>query len=131
MALNHYARCCYRSRSTFSNNGIKASRFKNKTDNILTYLRQTTVEFTAQYQWRSHSQRAVFAAQAALREALETNWVKLEIHPRSKMYLLPDAIETLKAAEELLVKLGFIKVLPYITPTLFCVNVLEEVGHKL
>jgi thiazole synthase len=36
-----------------------------------------------------------FAAQLA-REALETNWLKLEIHPDPK-YLMPDAIETLKA----------------------------------
>jgi thiazole synthase len=28
------------------------------------------------------------------REALETNWLKLEIHPDPK-YLMPDAIETL------------------------------------
>ena len=39
------------------------------------------------------------------------NWVKLEIHPDPR-YLLPDPIETLKAAE-ILVKEGFI-VLPYI-----------------
>jgi thiazole synthase ThiGH ThiG subunit len=51
---------------------------------------------------------AVFAAQLA-REALETNWLKLEIHPDPK-YLMPDAIETLKATDY---KLGFI-VLPYI-----------------
>jgi thiazole synthase len=55
-------------------------------------------------------QRSCFAAQLA-REALETNWLKLEIHPDPK-YLMPDAIETLKATEAL-AKLGFI-VLPYI-----------------
>jgi thiazole synthase len=32
------------------------------------------------------------------REALETNWLKLEIHPDPK-YLMPDAIETLRATE--------------------------------
>jgi thiazole synthase len=40
-----------------------------------------------------------------LPEALETNWLKLEIHPDPK-YLMPDAIETLRATEEL-AKLGF------------------------
>jgi thiazole synthase len=35
------------------------------------------------------------AAQLAW-EALETNWLKLEIHPDPK-YLMPDAIETLRA----------------------------------
>src|SRR6059058_4114619 len=38
-------------------------------------------------------------------------WIKLEIHPDSR-YLLPDPVETLKAAE-ILVKEGF-TVLPYI-----------------
>jgi thiazole synthase ThiGH ThiG subunit len=32
------------------------------------------------------------------KRALETNWLKLEIHPDPK-YLMPDAIETLKATE--------------------------------
>jgi thiazole synthase len=44
------------------------------------------------------------------REALETNWLKLEIHPDPK-YLMPDAIETL--SDRGITKLGFI-VLPYI-----------------
>ncbi|MEI6596020.1 MAG: thiazole synthase [Bacteroidota bacterium] len=70
------------------------------------------------------AKEAVFAAQLA-REALETNWIKLEIHPDPK-YLLPDPIETLKAAEEL-VKLGFI-VLPYIHADPVLCKRLEEVG---
>jgi thiazole synthase len=70
------------------------------------------------------AKEAVFAAQLA-REALETNWLKLEIHPDPK-YLLPDPIETLKAAEEL-VKLGFI-VLPYINADPVVCKRLEEVG---
>jgi thiazole synthase len=44
-------------------------------------------------------QRSYFAAQLA-REALETNWLKLEIHPDPK-YLMPDA-RKLKATEALL-----------------------------
>ena len=55
------------------------------------------------------AKEAIFAAELA-REALGTNWLKLEIHPDPK-YLLPDPIETLAAAEQL-VKQGFI-VLPY------------------
>jgi thiazole synthase len=70
------------------------------------------------------AKEAVFAAQLA-REALETNWLKLEIHPDPR-YLLPDPIETLKAAEEL-VKLGFI-VLPYINADPVLCKRLEEVG---
>jgi thiazole synthase len=45
----------------------------------------------------ARAKEAVFAAQLA-REALETNWLKLEIHPDPK-YLMPDAIETLRATE--------------------------------
>ena len=71
-----------------------------------------------------NAKEAVFAAQLA-REALETNWLKLEIHPDPK-YLMPDPIETLKAAEEL-VKLGFI-VLPYIHADPVLCKRLEEVG---
>jgi thiazole synthase len=56
---------------------------------------------------------------------LETNWLKLEIHPDPK-YLMPDPIETLKAAEEL-VKLGFV-VLPYIHADPVLCKRLEEVG---
>jgi thiazole synthase len=65
-----------------------------------------------------------FAAQLA-REALETNWLKLEIHPDPK-YLMPDAIETLRATEEL-AKLGFI-VLPYIHADPVLCKRLEDAG---
>ncbi|MDZ4839251.1 MAG: thiazole synthase [Bacteroidota bacterium] len=56
------------------------------------------------------AKEAVLAAELA-RQALQTNWIKLEIHP-DQNYLLPDPIETLIAAEEL-VKKGFV-VLPYV-----------------
>src|SRR5699024_3350058 len=71
-----------------------------------------------------NAEEAILAAQLG-REALETHWVKLEIHPDPR-YLLPDPIETLKAAEEL-VKLGFI-VLPYIHADPVLCKHLEEVG---
>lgn len=70
------------------------------------------------------AKEAIFAAQLA-REALETNWLKLEIHPDPK-YLLPDGEETLKAAEQL-VKLGFV-VLPYVQADPVLCKKLEEVG---
>lgn len=71
-----------------------------------------------------NAKEAVFAAQMA-REALETNWIKLEIHPDPK-YLMPDAIETLKATEEL-ARLGFI-VLPYIHADPVLCKRLEDAG---
>ena len=54
-----------------------------------------------------------------------SDWVKLEIHPDPR-YLLPDPIETLKAAE-ILVKEGFI-VLPYINADPVLARRLEDVG---
>jgi len=53
------------------------------------------------------------------------NWVKLEIHPDPR-YLLPDPIETLLAAEEL-VRDGFI-VLPYINADPVLAKRLQDVG---
>ena len=67
---------------------------------------------------------AIVAAQLA-REAFQTNFIKLEIHPDPK-YLLPDPIETLTAAKEL-VKDGFI-VLPYINADPVLCKLLEDVG---
>jgi thiazole synthase len=52
-------------------------------------------------------------------------WVKLEIHP-DPTYLLPDPIETLKAAE-ILVKEGFV-VLPYINADPVLAKRLQEAG---
>lgn len=70
------------------------------------------------------AKEAVFAAELA-REALETNWLKLEIHPDPK-YLLPDPIETLKATEEL-AKKGFV-VMPYIHADPVVCKLLENAG---
>lgn len=59
------------------------------------------------------------------REAFETNWLKLEIHPDPR-YLLPDSVETLKATEEL-AKLGFV-VLPYCQADPVLCRRLEDAG---
>lgn len=72
------------------------------------------------------AKEAVFAAQLA-REAFETDFIKLEIHPDPK-YLFPDPVETLKATEEL-AKLGFI-VLPYIQADPVLCKRLEEAGSS-
>ncbi len=53
------------------------------------------------------------------------NWVKLEIHP-DPHYLLPDPVETLRAAE-ILVKEGFV-VLPYINADPVLAKRLQDVG---
>ena len=59
------------------------------------------------------------------REATGSTWLKLEIHPDPR-YLLPDAVETLKAAE-ILVKEGF-TVLPYINADPVLAKRLEDAG---
>ena len=67
---------------------------------------------------------AVLTAQLA-REALETDWVKLEVIADERT-LLPDAIELVSAAEQL-VDDGFV-VLPYTTDDPVLARRLEEVG---
>jgi thiazole synthase len=103
---------------------LKRVDVNSDSDDILKHLSHSQFNLLPNTSGVRNAKEAVFAAQMA-REALETNWLKLEIHPDPK-YLLPDAIETLKAAEEL-VKLGFI-VLPYIHADPVLCKRLEEVG---
>lgn len=97
---------------------------KNDNDDILSHLNHQHVSLLPNTSGVRTAKEAIFAAQLA-REALETNWLKLEIHPDPK-YLMPDPLETLEAAEEL-VKLGFI-VLPYVHADPVLCKRLEEVG---
>ena len=71
-----------------------------------------------------NAEEAVRLAKLAAAAGLP-KWVKLEIHP-DPTYLLPDPIETLKAAETL-VKDGF-TVLPYINADPVLAKRLQEVG---
>lgn len=103
---------------------LKRVDVEKENDDILTHLTHEQFNLLPNTSGVRNAKEAVFAAQLA-REALETNWLKLEIHPDPK-YLLPDPVETLKAAEEL-VKLGFI-VLPYIHADPVLCKRLEEVG---
>ncbi|GGH43525.1 thiazole synthase [Dyadobacter endophyticus] len=93
-------------------------------DDILSHLAHNHIHLLPNTSGVRTAKEAVFAAQLA-REALETNWLKLEIHPDPK-YLLPDPIETLKATEEL-AKLGFV-ILPYIHADPVLCKRLEEAG---
>ncbi len=103
---------------------LKRVHLHQQSDDILSHLSKPQFNLLPNTSGVRNAKEAIFAAQLA-REALETNWLKLEIHPDPK-YLLPDAIETLKAAEEL-VKLGFV-VLPYIHADPVLCKRLEEVG---
>ena len=96
----------------------------NDNDDLLLRLKYPHINLLPNTSGVRNAKEAVFAAQLA-REALETNWIKLEIHPDPK-YLMSDPIETLKATEEL-AKLGFI-VLPYIHADPVLCKRLEEAG---
>ena len=103
---------------------LKRVDLKDEDDDILNHLRYPHISLLPNTSGVRNAREAVFAAQLA-REALETNWIKLEIHPDPK-YLMPDPIETLKATEEL-AKLGFI-VLPYIHADPVLCKRLEDAG---
>ncbi|MDR0732956.1 MAG: thiazole synthase, partial [Dysgonamonadaceae bacterium] len=89
---------------------MKRLDFNNKQDDMLLHIKRPGIRLLPNTSGVRNAKEAVFAAQLA-RDAFETDWLKLEIHPDPR-YLLPDPVETLKATEEL-VKLGFV-VLPYI-----------------
>lgn len=93
-------------------------------DDLLQPLLQQRVQLLPNTAGAKTAEEALFLARLA-REALATNWLKLEIHPDPR-HLLPDALETLKAAE-LLVAEGFV-VLPYCGADPLLCQRLEEVG---
>ncbi|CAM4220280.1 thiazole synthase [Zobellia roscoffensis] len=103
---------------------LKRVEVENKSDDMLQSLNAEHINLLPNTSGVRTAKETVFAAQLA-REALDTNWMKLEIHPDPR-YLLPDPIETLKAAEEL-VKLGFV-VMPYIHADPVLCKRLEDVG---
>lgn len=103
---------------------LKRVEVNNKEDLLLDQLDHPRINLLPNTSGVRSAKEAVFAAQLA-REALETNFIKLEIHPDPK-YLMPDPVETLKATEEL-AKLGFV-VMPYIHADPVLCKRLEEVG---
>lgn len=103
---------------------LKRVDVKGGEDDILNHLQHEQINLLPNTSGVRNAKEAIFASELA-REALQTNWVKLEIHPDPR-YLLPDPIETLKATEEL-VKRGFV-VMPYIQADPVLCKRLEEVG---
>lgn len=101
---------------------LKRVELDNAEDDILSHL--GGVNLLPNTSGVRNAREAVFAAQLA-REALGTPWLKLEIHPDPR-YLMPDPVETLKAAAEL-VKDGFV-VMPYIHADPVLCKRLEDVG---
>ncbi|MGF7232497.1 thiazole synthase [Arachidicoccus sp.] len=105
---------------------LKRVDIDNQSDDLLLHLKGNTLHLLPNTSGVRTAKEAIFAAKLA-REALQTNWIKLEIHPDPR-YLLPDGTETLKATEEL-VKIGFV-VMPYIHADPVLCKRLEEVGAQ-
>ena len=103
---------------------MKRIDLKDNNDDMLTHIKAPHVQLLPNTSGVRNAKEAVFAAQLS-REAFQTNWLKLEIHPDPK-YLMPDPIETLKATEEL-AKMGFI-IMPYIQADPVLCKRLEEAG---
>lgn len=106
---------------------LKRVELDNKEDDMLLHLKAGNINLLPNTSGVRNAEEAIFAAQLS-REALGTNWLKLEIHPDPR-YLLPDPIETLKATE-ILVKEGFI-VMPYINADPVLCKRLEDVGSSV
>ena len=103
---------------------MKRANPKGVEDSILDYLTEQNIRLLPNTSGVRDAKEAIFVAQMA-REALETNWLKLEIHPDPK-YLMPDPVETLLATEEL-ARQGFI-ILPYCHADPVLCKRLEDAG---
>jgi thiazole synthase len=103
---------------------VELGGIRQEQDGLLKHLNHPNIRLLPNTSGVRTAEEAVFAAKMA-KEALGTSWVKLEIHPDPR-YLLPDPVETLKAAE-ILVKEDF-TVLPYIHADPVLCKRLEDVG---
>ncbi len=103
---------------------LRRVRLQEQEDEVVAHLQIPGVNLLPNTSGVRTAKEAVLAAQLA-REALQTNLLKLEIHPDPR-YLLPDPIETL-AATEILAKEGFI-ILPYINADPVLCKRLEDAG---
>src|ERR1035437_2641780 len=103
---------------------LKRVDIGDDSDDLLVHLQHPGINLLPNTSGVRNAKEAILAAQLA-REALGTNWIKLEIHPDPK-YLLADGEETL-AATRALAKEGFI-VLPYIQADPVLCKRLEEAG---
>jgi thiazole synthase len=92
--------------------------------NILEFIDPTRYLILPNTSGAMNAEEAVRLARLAVVAGLP-KWVKLEIHPDPR-HLLPDPIETLRAAE-ILVREGFV-VLPYINADPILARRLQEVG---
>ena len=103
---------------------IRRVDFNNEDSSILSHLDFSKYHFLPNTAGARNAEEAIRIARLG-QAASNQNFVKLEVIPDPK-YLLPDAIETLKASE-LLIKEGFI-VLPYIQADPILAKQLEDIG---
>src|ERR1039457_5288274 len=106
---------------------LRRADFSGKKDpfaNILEFIDSERFLLLPNTSGAMNAEEAVRLARLAVAAGLP-KWVKLEIHPDPR-YLLPDPVETLKAAE-ILVKEGF-TVLPYINADPVLAKRLQDVG---
>jgi len=96
----------------------------NENDDMLSAIDRTKYLLLPNTSGARDAEEAVRLSKLA-RAATGINWVKLEVTP-DPYYLLPDPVETLKAAE-ILVKDGFV-VLPYINADPILAKKLEDAG---
>jgi thiazole synthase len=96
----------------------------NKNDDMLSAIDRNKYLLLPNTSGARTAEEAIRLSRLA-RAATGINWVKLEVTP-DPYYLLPDPIETLKAAE-ILVKEGFV-VLPYINADPILSKRLQDVG---
>src|SRR5437773_8591524 len=100
------------------------TRKKDPFANILEFIDPKRFLLLPNTSGAMNAEEAVRLARLAVAAGLP-KWVKLEIHPDPR-YLLPDPVETLKAAE-ILVQEGF-TVLPYINADPVLAKRLQEAG---
>jgi len=98
--------------------------FDKPSEDILSYIDRSKYLLLPNTSGAQNAEEAVTLARLA-RSAGLGSWLKLEVTPEPR-YLLPDPIETLKAAE-ILVKEGF-TVLPYINADPILAKRLEDAG---
>jgi thiazole synthase len=97
---------------------------QNPQDNMLAAIDRKKYLLLPNTSGARNAEEAIRLARLA-RAATDINWLKLEVTP-DPYYLLPDPIETLKAAE-ILVKEGFV-VLPYINADPVLAKKLQDIG---
>ena len=96
----------------------------NPGDDMLAAIDRSRIQLLPNTSGARDANEAVRVARLA-REASGVKWLKLEVTP-DPYYLLPDPVETFKAAE-MLIREGFV-VLPYVNADPMLCRRLEEVG---